>query len=83
MIIIIIIIIITIIISSRKSGQPMHCTLFWSIIGYFSNVKDRWPGSSSGKALGPGSILGDEGGEIFLRSFLSRLVLGSTQPSIK
>ena len=46
------------------------------------------PGSSSGKALGyvlddPGSIPGAEGVEIFLHSFLSRLVLGSTQPNIK
>ena len=46
------------------------------------------PGSSSGKALGygldgPGSIPGDGGVEIFLRSFMSRLVLRSTQPPIK
>ena len=46
------------------------------------------PGSSSGKALGygldsPGSILGVGGVEIFLRSFVSRLALRSTQPPIK
>ena len=46
------------------------------------------PGSSSGKALGygldgPGSIPGVGGVEIFLHSFVSRLVLGSTQPPIK
>ena len=46
------------------------------------------PGSSSGKALrygldGPGSIPGVGGVEIFLRSFVSRLVLRSTQPPIK
>ena len=46
------------------------------------------PGSSSGKALsygldGPGSIPGVRGVEIFLHSFVSRLVLGSTQPPIK
>ena len=46
------------------------------------------PGSSSGKALGygldgPGSIPGVGGMEIFLHSFVYRLVLGSTQPPIK
>ena len=46
------------------------------------------PGGSSGKALGygldgPGSIPGVGGVEIFLRSFVSRLVLRSTQPAIK
>ena len=46
------------------------------------------PGSSSGKTLGygldgPGSILGVGGVEIFLRSFVSRLVLRSTQSPIK
>ena len=46
------------------------------------------PGSSSGKALdywldGPGSIPGVGGVEIFLHLFVSRLVLGSTQPAIK
>ena len=46
------------------------------------------PGGSSGKALGygldgPGSIPGVGGVEILLHSFVSRLVLGSTQPSIK
>ena len=45
------------------------------------------PGRSSGKALGygldgPGSIPGVGGVEIFLRSFVSRLVLRSTQPSV-
>ena len=45
-------------------------------------------GSSSSKALGygldgPGSIPGVGGVEIFLRSFVSRLVLESTQPPIK
>ena len=45
-------------------------------------------GSSSGKALGcgldgPGSIPGVGGVEILLHSFMSRLVLGSTQPPIK
>ena len=48
----------------------------------------RGPGGSSGKALsygldGPGSIPGVGGVEIFLRSFASRLVLGSTQSPIK
>ena len=47
-----------------------------------------WPGGASGKALcygldGPGSIPGVGGVEIFLHSFVSRLVLGSTQPPIK
>ena len=46
------------------------------------------PGSSSGKTLSyglddPGLILGVGGVEIFLRSFVSRLVLGSTRPPIK
>ena len=46
------------------------------------------PGGSSGKALGygldgPGSIPGVGEVEIFLHSFVSRLVLGSTQPPIK
>ena len=46
------------------------------------------PGSSSGKVLGygldgPGSIPGVGGVEIFLHSFVSRLVLGFTQPLIK
>ena len=46
------------------------------------------PGGSSGKALGyglddPGSIPGVGGVEIFLRSFVSRLTLGSIQPPIK
>ena len=46
------------------------------------------PGGSSGKALGcgldgPGSIPGVRGVEIFLHTFVSRLVLGSTQPPIK
>ena len=46
------------------------------------------PGGSSGKALscgldGPGSIPGVGGVEIFLRSFVSRLALGSTQPPMK
>ena len=45
-------------------------------------------GSSSSKALGYGldglgSIPGVGGVEIFLRSFMSRLVLRSTQPPIK
>ena len=48
----------------------------------------RGPGSSSGKAFGcgldgPGSIQSVGGVEIYLRSFMSRLVLGSTQPPIK
>ena len=46
------------------------------------------PGGSSGRVLGygldgPGSIPGVGGVEIFLRSFVSRLALGSTQPPIK
>ena len=46
------------------------------------------PGSSRGKALGygldgPDSITGGGGMEIFLHSFVSRLVLESTQPPIK
>ena len=48
----------------------------------------KGPGSSSGKVLGygldgPGLIPGVGGVEIFLHSFVSRLVLGSTQPPIK
>ena len=50
--------------------------------------KQNGPGGASGKALrygldGPGSIPGAGGMEIFLHSFVSRLVLGSTQPPIK
>ena len=46
------------------------------------------PGSSSGKALGygldgPGSMPGVGGVQIYLQSFVSRLILGSTQPPIK
>ena len=46
------------------------------------------PDSSGGKALGygrdgPGSIPGVGEVEIFLHSFVSRQVLGSTQPPIK
>ena len=46
------------------------------------------PGGSNGKALdygleGPGSILGVGGVLIFLHTFVSRLVLGSTQAPIK
>ena len=46
------------------------------------------PGSSSGKVLGygldgPGSNPGVGGVEIFLRYFVSRLVLRCTQPPIK
>ena len=46
------------------------------------------PGSSSGKVLdsgldGTGSIPGVGGLEIFLHSFVSRLVLGTTQPPIE
>ena len=46
------------------------------------------PGGSSDKALGywldgPGSIPGVGGVAIFLHSFVSRLVLGPTQPPIK
>ena len=46
------------------------------------------PGGSSGKALGcgldsPGLIPGVGGVETFLHSFMSRLVLESTQPPIK
>ena len=46
------------------------------------------PGGSSGKALGyvldgPGSIPVVGGVEMLLHSFVSRLVLGSTQPPIK
>ena len=49
---------------------------------------EKGPGGASGKALryelnGPGSIPGVGGVEIFLHSFMSRLVLGSTQPPIK
>ena len=55
---------------------------------YCSLLPHKGPGSSSGKALsygldGPGSIPGVGGVEIFLCSFVSRLVLGSTQPPIK
>ena len=51
-------------------------------------MSSKGPGGASGKALrygldGPGSILGVGGVEIFLHSFVSRLVLGSTQPPIK
>ena len=50
-------------------------------------VKDG-SGSSSGKALGhgldgPGSIPDVGGLEIFLHSFFSTLVTGSTQPPVK
>ena len=46
------------------------------------------PDGSSGKVLGyglvdPGSIPGVGGVEIFLHSFVSRLVLGSPQPPVK
>ena len=51
-------------------------------------VPSKGPGSSSGKALdyeldGPGSIPGVGGVEIFLHTFVFRLVMGSTQPPIK
>ena len=54
----------------------------------FISVTYCGPGNSSGKALGygldgPGSIPGVGGVEIFLRSFVSRLVLRFTQPPIK
>ena len=55
---------------------------------FASTSQASGPGSSSGKALsygldGPGSIPGVGGVEIFLRSFVSSLVLGSTQPPVK
>ena len=63
---------------------------FWCVDGRYVEVLivSCGPGSSSGKALGygldgPGSIPDVRGVEIFLRSFVSRLVLRSTQPPIK
>ena len=55
---------------------------------FWSQSHGYGPGGSSGKALGyglddPGSIPGVGGGGDFLHSFMSRLVLGSTQPPIK
>ena len=49
---------------------------------------ENGPGGSRGEVLGygldgPGSIPGVGGVEILLNSFVSRLVLGSTQPPIK
>ena len=57
-----------------------------SIFSYGTNIQ-YGPGGSSGKALGygldgSGSIPGVGGVEIFLNTFVSRLVLGSTQPPI-
>ena len=54
----------------------------------FSTSPSRACGSSSGKVFGhemdiPGSIPGVEWVEIFLHSFVSRLVLGSSQPPIR
>ena len=51
---------------------------------YIKYITNEGPGCSSGKALGyglngPGSIPGVGG----VHSFVSRLVLGSTQPPIK
>ena len=61
----------------------------WAIVEFArAPGETTGPGGSSGKALGygldgPGSIPGVGGVEIFFRSFVSRLVLGSTQPPIK
>ena len=62
----------------------------WELVSkeYCSLKLKGGPGSSSGKALGygldgPGSILGVGGVEIFLHSFMSRLVLRSIQLPIK
>ena len=62
-------------------------SFFWELTSSAIN-ENCGSGSSSGKAYGygmdgPGSIPGVKGVEIFLRSFMSRLVLGSTQPPIK
>ena len=60
------------------------CSLDWKS----RYAVESGPGGASGKALGygldgPGSIPGVGGVEIFLHSFVSRLVLGSTQLPIK
>ena len=68
----------------------MRKVVRWYAIKFIKMVQGakKGPGSSSGKALGygldgPGSIPGVGGVEIFLCSFVSRLVLRSTQPPIK
>ena len=58
------------------------------LLSYPPGLTLSLPGSSSGKVLGyrlggPGSIPGVGEVEIFLHTFVSRLVLGSTQPPIK
>ena len=67
------------------SADRLHCDLYENIILYLFLCG---PASSSGKVLnygldGLGSILGVGGVEIFLHSFVSRLVKGSIQPPIK
>ena len=68
-----------------QKGQNKNMEkITWSKIRYklrCSYTPCGGPGGSSGKALSYG--LGGPGVEIFLRSFVSRLVLGSTQPPIK
>ena len=70
-------------VQNRPAGIPHKYKIFNSGTG-----KNSGPGGSSGKALGceldgPGSIPGVRGVEIFLYTFVSRLVLGSTRPPIK
>ena len=74
------------------AASPTLDILYVAPVRYVRNLK-RYSihfgsGSSSGKALdygldGPGSIPGVGGMEIFLHFFMSRLVLGSTQPPLK
>ena len=75
------------IINLKKWIPKVKSYLYAFDLNFLTNL---WggPGSSSGKVLsygldGSGSIPGVEGVEIFLRSFVSRLVLRSTQPPIK
>ena len=62
--------------------------IYWNLYIYIYICIYNGPGGSSGKALGygldgPGLIPGVGGVEILLDSFVSRLILGSTQPPIK
>ena len=78
----------------RDPEIPINLRPLSLYIGYvnlcilYLNTMHCRPGSSTSKALGygldvPGSIPGVGEVEIFLYSFLSRLVLGSTQTPIK
>ena len=72
----------------RSEGERQVSSMWKHHPQYIGACKLGGPGSSRGKVLdygldGLGSILGVGGVEIFLRSFVSRLVLGSTQPPIK